>query len=104
MNERKIDIESLPYHGMSAKLGKTILRYTVTGRGSFPHDMLRYDRSWPATESDARLLDDFVFDHYRDRRSGHAFRIIGLNVTPKRWESFGWTVSNLIEHKLWINA
>ena len=41
--------------------------YTVTGKGPFPIDMLRYTWSWPDGESDAHTIAE-SFDDYRDPR------------------------------------
>lgn len=32
--------------------------FSVTGSGQFPVDMLRYTCSWPATEADARAIEE----------------------------------------------
>lgn len=74
-------------------------RYTVIGTGRFPGDMLRYDRAWIHPVDDllslrAELNDgDPMTAHYLPRRS---VRIIGQHgPTVGRWQSFGWTVSNV---------
>lgn len=60
--------------------------FTVTGRGEFPHDMLRYDSCWPYSISDAA------------RMAGTERRTIKLQTgqlnspTVARWDSFGWKV------------
>lgn len=67
-----------------------LVSFTVTGSNEFPLDMLRYDRCWPATASDASAI----------RRAAGAARSITLqsigfsSPTIKRWESFGWTVTD----------
>lgn len=97
MKERNIDIESVPYAGMVTKPGR-VLAYTVTGRYGFPHDMLRRDRSWPANESNAILLDTVCDNARRDPSKTYSIEIRGLGCTPERWASFGWKVSRLIEY------
>jgi hypothetical protein len=68
----------------------------VTGRLSFPFDMLRYDSAWPATSTDAAILEQMT-------RNRGGFYVAGrrktatLNLrcygkpTPDRWASFGWS-------------
>lgn len=65
--------------------------YTVTGGLSFPVDMLRYDRAWPAQERDAGEIHA-ALDRHRgaERRTVH---LHGLDAPTKaRWASFGWRV------------
>lgn len=61
--------------------------YVVTGKGTFPTDMLRHDQSWPASSRDVDLL------HMSDERRTVKLRTYSrFNVTDGRWASFGWTV------------
>ena len=63
------------------------IEFTVTGRGMFPFDMLRYDLCWPASGGDAALLT------YNDPHGLRHIELKGLKVpTPGRWASFGWNV------------
>lgn len=63
------------------------ITFDVTGTGSFPVDMLRYDHCWPAQSEDGILLDA---SHVKAPRS---IRMRGLTgPTPARWRSFGWKV------------
>ena len=66
-----------------------IVRYTVTGSGAFPMDMLRYDSTWPRDSDDAHTMG--AGDNYtlRERRT---VKLAGLRVTAARWASFGWHV------------
>lgn len=67
--------------------------YTVESPNwGFPVDMLRYDQSWPATESDAIAIGDqrmiaghsqVNLCHYGEKR---------WEPTRGRWASFGWRV------------
>jgi len=59
--------------------------FLVSGSGSFPFDMLRYDECWPATQIAAeRILDN---QGYRE------VEVISYSKgTPARWESFGWSM------------
>jgi hypothetical protein len=76
-------------------MAKTYLyRYSVTGTGSFPFDMLRYDASWPASQEDASILHA---GHPRPSGPGrpkpytltlHSHKL----PTEGRWRSFGWHV------------
>ena len=63
-----------------------IVRYTVTGTGEFPMDMLRYDSSWPWGSEDAHTMGAVEW------RSRRIVKLAGLRVTAARWASFGWHV------------
>ena len=66
-----------------------IRKYLVEGRGSFPIDMLRYDRAWPSTESDAGTIDR----SFHSRLRPQVVILEGLSKpTVGRWASFGWEV------------
>lgn len=77
----KIYKDGIPYTGHRAR-GARRLRYTVSGRGNFPTDMLRYDGAI------ALLSPGDVAG--RDLRSVKIERATGC--TPERWRSFGWSV------------
>lgn len=76
---------------------KYLHHYSVSGRGPFPVDMLRYDRSMPASESDAgKITESFGFHreqqqveliHYDER----------ADWTPckPRWKSFAWSAESV---------
>jgi hypothetical protein len=73
------------YTGTRAREGN-VLRYTVSGRGNFPTDMLRYDNARPLSpvETEGRALREV--------------RIVAAGgCTPERWRSFGWSVHEDIE-------
>lgn len=70
--------------------------FSVTGHGTFPVDMLRYDQCWPASTAAAvslLLLDDEI-------------RTVGLSSytppTDARWRSFGWLVR--VHNKARVNS
>jgi hypothetical protein len=68
--------------------------FTVTGRGDFPWDMLRHDRCFPATTADAMKLER------PDSPTQRAIRLVAsqlADITPARWESFGWKVHDIDE-------
>lgn len=75
-------------------LGPTKLyRYTVSGVGVFPVDMLRYDSAWP---DDQEAASKIVRDPYAntDVLGKYTVHLAGINPpTDARWRSFGWTVS-----------
>jgi len=73
--------ETIPYAGVYAREGCEI-RYTVSGRGFFPEDMLRYDG--------ATLVNGEVFTERLPNLTTVAVK--GERCTPERWRSFGWTV------------
>ena len=63
--------------------------FTVTGRGSFPFDMLRWDQCYPQGPDDVANLDvgqrrEIKLVHVGDRRH--------WEPTKDRWASFGWSV------------
>lgn len=66
--------------------------YTVTGSGSFPFDMLRYDSCWPSDGNSAREMDS----SWLVQRPG--LRTIHLTSysppTVGRWSSFLWRVDD----------
>jgi hypothetical protein len=65
--------------------------FAVVGDGNFPHDMLRYDHCWPATESDATRMD--YASNSAVPREVRRIELRGLTgPTPARWRSFGWKV------------
>lgn len=77
-----------------------IVRFTVTGTGEFPFDMLRYDGCYPRHESEARRLGSSyargnlpegrrVFELESRGRPNH------WEPTAARWQSFGWTVDQM---------
>lgn len=68
---------------------KWAFHFRVTGVGSFPLDMLRYDSCFPLDSGDATRLDD------RERRTVclvHYTSDARWSPTARRWESFGWRV------------
>jgi hypothetical protein len=73
---------------------QTAIEFTVLGTGEFPFDMLRHDRAWPATESDARKLESpgYGREAINYRNVERAIKLRGLvGPTVARWASFGWT-------------
>lgn len=77
--------------------------YTVSGRGGFPIDMLRYAVSWPHDEADARAIEDSL--ESADYGDPFTVRLTKYHrdATPQlcedRWESkFRWKVlTNTVE-------
>lgn len=71
--------------------------YTVKGRGPFPIDMLRCDRSHPAHESPDSALITHSFDRgsHRDERIVNLERPDGGIPNIERWLSFGWHVTHV---------
>ena len=70
---------------------QTPLTFTVSGKGTFPLDMLRYDQCWPKTPKDA--------DEIKTEGEAHrTARTITLQTwkdepTTSRWSSYGWEVA-----------
>ena len=69
---------------------KYIQRFSVTGRGFFPFDMLRYDRCWPESQDDVTNLglNEMVRVVTLKRYSS----VKGELPTIARWQSFRWEV------------
>ena len=72
--------------------------FTVTGRGPFPLDMLRYDSAWPVDTTDARAIEA-SFDPNLNSGEPRARRwTVRLNSADRqtptrgRWDSFNVTV------------
>lgn len=91
---RKADSERYTEFRLEAhERPKTMYEYYVSGTGSFPFDMLRFDSCWPASGFDAAAMDDCSYAKI-DRRSG--VRSIKLRSyrapTIDRWSSFTWSV------------
>ena len=68
-------------------------RFAVEGRGAFPLDMLRYDRCFPRSETDANIAQD-----HENIRTVRKVELTALErpsywqPCEGRWESFGWRV------------
>jgi len=65
--------------------------FSVSGRGWFPTDMLRYDQCFPVSSEDCMLLSDGGDRTVALKR--YTLAKHGCNPTVKRWESFGWAVT-----------
>lgn len=69
------------------------VRFTVKGRGVFPADMLRHDRCYPV---DGDI--DMVTNPLPVQRPLVEVVLVAPKrscVTPRRWASFGWTVTEI---------
>jgi hypothetical protein len=74
---------------------KRFYKFTVTGKGRFPIDMLRHDQCFPLTTGDAQF-----FENSLDPELPRALRHIelgavadgGFRPTEGRWDSFGWHI------------
>ncbi len=100
--EFDIRVEQAEREGYVGDLFRT--DYTVSGRGPFPIDMLRYAVSWPADEADARAIEESL--EQADNTDPFVIRLTKYHrdATPQlcddRWESkFKWKVlrNNTIE-------
>lgn len=65
-------------------------RFTVRGRGSFPIDMLRYDRATPYNEVDSNSISRAM--HVGPWESVDVELISQRPPTEDRWASFSWQV------------
>lgn len=64
--------------------------YTVSGRGRFPIDMLRYDASFPASEFDSELIEQT-----NPRQVQLSTHVNHVEFSKGRWASFGWQVKKI---------
>jgi len=75
--------------------------FEVTGRGTFPFDMLRYDAAFPEDGSAVQQLSsEYPSTKWHTART---IRLGSYRVTEPtigRWNSFGWLVSNIQKHSL----
>ncbi len=67
---------------------KLYKKYTVTGRGPFPLDMLRYDCCWPISVT---ILAASLNPENRKEEFSVEMRS-NKSPTVDRWNSFGWSV------------
>jgi len=71
----------------------------VEGSGSFPLDMLRYDRCIPSYEIEIHKLKDAP-PAYRDKTQvclTHISFAKQSQISVERWKSFGWNVISVKE-------
>ena len=76
---------------------------TVSGRMSFPIDMLRYDCCFPTTEADAGYITRSLTGRWYSGSESttetinltrvSSRRLVGEAFTGARWASFGWKVN-----------
>ena len=83
------------------------VRYTVRGWGSFPSDMLRYDRSKAAAPEDEQWMAmrgtrELMLKTEIEGPISHARRLIREGRVPckDRWASFLWEVTEVYEPTL----
>ena len=78
---RKMDADERP---------RFLYTAAVSGAGSFPHDMLRYDSCWPSASDDVIAMSATIRDGelYKKYRTVHI--VSYWPFTPERWRSFGW--------------
>lgn len=66
-------------------------RFTVTGFGEFPIDMLRYDCCFPENESDSGRIAPRNYGQ-RSVKLARTVERKSDHPTQARWQSFGWSV------------
>lgn len=65
---------------------------TISGRGPFPFDQLRYDCCWPSTTEDARKLGNIPdHQHFSAEVDTWTLQVSThkRDFTEARWNSFG---------------
>ncbi len=85
---------------LMARKNPRIYTYTVTGKGSFPLDMLRYDVASPADAKSAALIKASsrrarAFFGYPEIYRYSVRLVSASEPALGRWESFGWEVSDV---------
>ncbi len=84
-------------HSRKLGTGRYLQKATVTGRGVFPLDMLRYDSCYPTSGTDVSSLHASIteprgtFSVGLSRVSASAHE----QWTTARWASFGWTLEEV---------
>jgi len=68
------------------------IKYAVEGSGTFPIDMLRYDRACPSSEDYSHIIEREGLRRVELLRFSPAGKS-GPNV--ERWASFGWKVTRI---------
>lgn len=70
--------------------------FIVEGTGMFPHDMLRYDRCWPASSNDAANLawdeGEMPLERRQIELEFQHMNHFDQRPTAARWLRFGWRV------------
>ncbi len=69
--------------------------FDVSGGGAFPLDMLRYDCCFPSHSNDTTAIEDSLAVGDGTLRKIRLIKYHGgksHNLTPGRWESFGWKI------------
>lgn len=80
------------------RLGSKVMSdiiYAVRGRGKFPVDMLRYDRSCPWSETDSNIILKGIRGDTQDEYEVALYRSNapkGWKPCVARWTSWGWTL------------
>lgn len=70
-----------------------VTEFKVRGSGTFPADMLRYDRAFPWGREDVDQLWSDRGEETRTVRLGvHHSNKFHDGITNDRWASFGWDV------------
>ena len=82
---------------MAAKQKYTLTHYKVRGHFSFPLDMLRYDSSFPASESETGLIASTLplIGGTHITKPVEIELITTHHPNLGRWDSFGWAVTEI---------
>lgn len=82
---------------------KKYFEITVSGRGQFPFDMLRFSRCWPVDTESAMNLEHIVVDarpQNRVVRLGMIGNSVEADHCVARFQSFVWTAEITQEERL----
>lgn len=74
-----------------AMSGRRLHIFSVTGKGRFPLDMLRYDQCWPRAAEDAEAIG-MNLSSLNPREVTSVILLVAWAHGPTidRWRSFGW--------------
>ena len=87
MKTEYINLENIPYSGITAPAGKHYY-FTVIGEPSKIKDMLRYDQA--VINGDPVCVNKWIIGDMD--LSKYAINIASKRLTPKRWNSFGYGI------------
>lgn len=78
-----------------ARRKNKLFKTTISGRGHFPIDMLRYDQCWPAEQQDVESIGLSVAHSGQDET--HTIQVLSqYPPTTARWMSFSWKVEKTV--------
>lgn len=94
--QRAVHLATLQVDALElANINDAPIRFTVKGHGIFPADQLRHDRCWPVDGDLNRVTDPTVRLGEEKNVTVTLCAQSRRHITPQRWASFGWTVTEI---------